>query len=90
VDEGNWQYRAPAASAHTDACRVLLFNWRLRNAGLPAVNDVAAFPCGCDTTGGAKTPWRLEDADHPGWCVVPGEHAWTECTITQMIPKEDA
>lgn len=81
-------FEVPAASEHTDACRALLFQWRLRNAGLPATSDVAAFPCSCGETGGQKRPWRLVAAEHPAWCVVDGAHPWTECTITKMIRKE--
>jgi hypothetical protein len=88
VDEGKTQYQAPAASEHTDVCRALLFQWRLRNAGLPAVNDVAKFPCGCGETGGTHKPWRLAPTEHPAWCIVEGVHPWTECTITPMVPKE--
>jgi hypothetical protein len=88
VPSGNEKYLSPDASAHTDACRALLFAWRLRNVGLPAVNDLGKFPCGCAETGGQRKPWRLKATPHPSWCVVPGEHAWTECTITVMVPKE--
>lgn len=89
MDEANQHYQAPAASDHTDACRVLLFRWRMRNAGLAAVNDVAKFPCACDAYGGPVRPWRLVPAEHPAWCVVSGEHPWTECTITPMVSEED-
>jgi len=91
VEKAKPQYLAPAASEHSDACRGLLFNWRLRNAGLPAVNDVDRFPCYCaqPLSGDRKNPWRLVPADHPTWCVIEGEHPWTECTITPMVPKED-
>jgi len=88
VDTANQQYQAPAASEHTDDCRVLLFQWRMRNGGLAAVNDVGHFPCSCAETGGEAKPWRLVPMDHPGWCVVAGDHPWTECTITEMVPKE--
>ncbi len=88
MDSGNQQYQAPAASEHTDDCRVLLFRWRLKNAGLPVINDVSKWPCSCAETGGRWRDWRLEVTDHPAWCVVPGEHPWTECTITPMVPKE--
>lgn len=86
----NEQYRGPAVSEHTDACRVLLFAWRMRNVGLPVVNDVGKFPCGCSETGGQRKPWRTVAQPHPTWCVVDGAHPWTECTITPMVPKEDA
>lgn len=85
---GNQHYQAPAASEHTDVCRVLLFHWRMRNAGLPAINDVARFPCSCAETGGTPKPWRLAPTEHPDWCVIEGEHSWTECAITPMVPKE--
>lgn len=81
-------YRAPQAEEHTAACRALLFAWRLRNTGLPAVNDVTRFPCACAETGGEKKPWRLVETAHPAWCVVEGLHPWTSCTITQMTTKE--
>ena len=85
----NRQYLAPAASEHSDACRVMLFNWRLRNAGLPAIDDVERFPCNCPPDAPAR-PWRLVPVDHPAWCVTEGQnHAWTACTITPMVPREE-
>jgi hypothetical protein len=90
VDVGNTQYLAPAASEHTDGCRGFLFAWRMRNAGLPVVNDETRFPCACgEFDSGTKKPWRLIPADHPTWCVVDGPHPWTECTLTPMVPKEE-
>lgn len=89
MTDGKQHYQSPAVSEHTDHCRALLFAWRMRNVGLPAVDDVSKFPCGCQETGGQRKPWRLVTTPHPGWCVVTGVHPWTECTITVMVPKED-
>lgn len=81
----------PEAAEHTDTCRAALVAWRIRNGGLPAVNDLAAFPCCCADSGGTRKPWRLADepVQHPSWCVVrEWPHPWTECTITIMVPRE--